>query len=148
LLAERDWFVVADNRAATTLRRIDGDQIAAVTTIVADNQRKLTLAEFESEVRFALGKDLNQVLTSQLTPDDNGVERLTVASIGQVEQQPVAWRHHRLVAADAALAATTTLRVEAGGSADDAPVRRLIESVRPLAAQSETAAAEATAVRR
>jgi hypothetical protein len=148
LLAERDWFVVAEDRRTTTLRRIDGDKIAAVTTIVADSPRKLSLPEFESEVRHALGSDLSQIVKSQLTPDDGGVERLSVASIGKVEQQPVAWRHHHLAAAGAALSATTTLRVDEAGSTDDAPVRRLIESVRPLTAQSETAAVEATAVRR
>jgi hypothetical protein len=148
LLAERDWFVVAGDRRTTTLRRIEGDKIAAVTTIVADSPRKVSLPEFEGEVRHALGKDLSQIVKSQLTPDDGGVERLAVASIGKVDEQPVAWRHHHLAAAGAALSATTTLRVDDAGSADDTAVRRLIESVRPLTAQSETAAASAAAVRR
>lgn len=148
LLADRDWFVVAGDRRSTTLRRIDGDKIAAVTTIVADSPRKVSLPEFEGEVRHALGKDLSQIVKSQLTPDDGGVERLAVASIGKVDQQPVAWRHHHLAAAGAALSATTTLRVDDAGGTDDTAVRRLIESVRPLTAQSETAAAEAAAVRR
>ncbi len=148
LLAERDWFVVAEDRRSATLRRIEGDQIAAVTTIVSDSPRDLGLPAFESEVRYALGRDLSQIVESQVTPDDNGVARLTVASVGTVEERPVAWRHHRLASADAALSATTTLRVDEAGAADDTPVRRLIESVRPVVAQSETAAAEATAVRR
>lgn len=147
LLAERDWFVVADDRHATTLRRIEGDRIAAVTTLTGDSQRSLSLPDFEREVRNTLGKDLAQVVTTQVTPDDHGLTRLTIASLGKVEDQPVEWRHHHVANADAAISATTTLRVDEG-SADDAPVRRLIESVRPHSAQSETAAAEAAAVRR
>jgi hypothetical protein len=147
VLAERDWYVVAQ-RGATTLRRIDGDKIAAVTTLMGGTTRKLSLPEFEGEVRHALGKDLTQIVKSQLTPDDDGVERLTVASIGKHNEEPVAWRHHHLAAAGATLSATTTLRVEENGATDDAHVRRLIESIRPLSAQSETAAVKATAVRR
>ncbi|TWT96631.1 hypothetical protein Pla108_24000 [Botrimarina colliarenosi] len=147
LLAGRDWFVVADDHQATTLRRVEGGQVAAVTTLASTPQRKLPLGQFEREVRYALGEGLQQVVKSQETPDDKGVRRLMVASVGKAEEQPVEWRHHHLAGPHEALAATTTLPV-ADGKADDAAVRRLVESIRPASAPSETADARAPAVRR
>lgn len=148
LLADRAWFVVADDRLATTLRRVSGDKVSAVLTLVAAGERTLEPETFEAEVRAALGASIGGVDSTGVSPTGpGGLRRLTVTSHGMRDGQPVRWRHYHLASKREALAATATLLAEAG-PADDADIGRLVESVRPPEEPTETAATRGAAVRR
>ncbi len=148
LLAERDWFVVAGDRHATTLRRVEGDRAAAVMTLANSPRRLQSLGELEAEVRDTLGKGLHSLLSTEQGQIAQAGPVLAIASAGQLGGQPVEWRHHHVAPQSGpALTATTTLPTPEG-PADDAAVRRLIESLEPTTKTTETAAAQATAVRR
>lgn len=146
LLADREWHLVASNRRATTLRRIEQGRVTAVTTLTPA-ARGLTASDLEKEVRYSLGKQLYQILSTEQGVTPSGLRTAAIASSGEVEGQPAEWRHHVLASERAALTATTTLpAVE--GPADDSAVRRMLSSISLSPAPEETAAAEATAVRR
>lgn len=148
LLAERDWFVVASDRYATTLRRIEGDRATAVTTLTPPARRMRSLEELEAEVRDSLGKNLHSLLSTETGQIARAGSLLAIASTGQLAGQAVEWRHHQVAADNGpALAATTTLPTPEG-PADDTSLQRLIKSLTPAAKTTETAAASATAVRR
>lgn len=145
LLADRDWYVVASDRHATTLRRVTGDAVSMLTTIAPSTAPRMTLASLEQEVRYALGGDLAQVLSTEQTPHSGGAT-IAIASAGRVDDRPVEWRHHHVSTGDAAIAVTTTLPTVTG-PADDAPLRRLLASLEPTS-PTASAASRADAVRR
>ncbi|QDT70644.1 hypothetical protein MalM25_35990 [Planctomycetes bacterium MalM25] len=145
LLADRDWFVVAGDRHATTLRRVTGDGVSMLTTLAPSASTRMTLATLEQEIRYTLGSDLATVLSTEQTPRADG-ETIAIASAGKLDGRPVEWRHHHVSTDGVAIAATTTLPTLTG-PADDAPLRRLLESLEPTGA-AESAASRASAFRR
>lgn len=147
LLGDRDWFVVASGTRATTLRRVEAGRLAAVTTLTPASRRDLTAKDFEREVRYSLGGQLNQVIGTERGVTPSGLATDALSSVGTIDGKPVEWRHHLIAGEPGTLTATTTLP-SLEGPADDTAVRRLIGSIAPAPNQAETAAAKATAVRR
>lgn len=147
LLGDRDWFVVASGKRATTLRRIEAGRLAAVTTLTPASRRDLTAKDFEREVRYSLGEQLNQVTATERGVTPSGLSTDAIASAGIVDGKPVEWRHHLITGERGTLTATSTLP-SLEGPADDTAVRRLIGSIEPANNQAETASAKANAVRR
>lgn len=145
LLADRDWFVVAGDRHATTLRRVTGDGVSMLTTLAPSASTRMTLATLEQELRYSLGGDLATVLSTEQTPRADGAT-IAIASAGKLDGRPVEWRHHHVTTDGAAIAATTTLPTTTG-PADDAPLRRLLESLEPLN-ETASSATRAGALRR
>lgn len=151
LLAERDWRVIDDSASATTLRRIGTDGVAAQTTLTPVSRSTGSIEQLERDVRFSLGDALTRVIGHQRAAIDAGAEVLSVASIGQIEGQPTAWRHYLVTGPNSAVAATTTTPITDAGTPDDvAPAAGWIATLRP-AVVPQTAAgpsrAAAAAVR-
>jgi len=144
LLADRDWFVVASDRRATTVRRVVDGRVVAMTTLVAAARREPSLADYAQRVRYHLGERLGRITHTGESRSDEGVRRLAIASVGQESGQPVEWRHHHLAGPDGSLAATTTLPAD-DAAANDAVVVRLVESATPVERLETASAADALA---
>ncbi|MEO0531608.1 MAG: hypothetical protein AAF266_13685 [Planctomycetota bacterium] len=130
LRADREWFVVADAPGATTLRRIDGNEIAAVTTLTTRTRTAISVPRLEQEVRNGLSSQLGQVVSTSVGKTERGDAWLTVASVGQAGERPVQWRHDHVSDGTSAVAITTT-RIDEEDTLAEAAVRRLIGSLEP-----------------
>lgn len=146
LLADRDWYVVVGDRHLTTLRRLTGDKASMLTTLAPSTATGMSLATLEQEIRYSLGGDLATVLSTEETPRADGAT-IAIASAGKVEGRPVEWRHHHVSTDGAAISIATTLPTVAG-PADDAPLRRLLDSLEPISEATTSAASRAGAFRR
>lgn len=147
LLADRDWYVVANDRHATTLRRVVGEQLTAVTTFVRGSGNPLSLEDFREEVRGSLAQGLVETFDATQCTTEHGLRQLTVASVGQLEQSPVEWRHQQLSTAGQTVAATSTFPADQG-PVDEGPALRLVDSLRPTKAEASTASGARAALQR
>lgn len=148
LLADRQWFVVANDRYATTLRRVADNRVTAATTLVPASRREMTLDAFQQEVRRSLGDNLVEVYDTSDSGAGSHLRRLSVSSVGNFDGAPVEWRHVHVGTPSGSIAATSTLPSNQGET-DAAAAERLVESLTPGPANNdETAATGAAAVRR
>lgn len=147
LLAERDWFVVARGAEATTLRRIDGDQIAAVTTLTPQTKLQATADDLRAEVRSALGDRLQQFASTNRGRSAAGLTFVEVAALGEVEGRPAVWMRTHVAAEDQALAIAATIASQ-DAQADGDRVRRLVESLHRTRQGAADIASQPSAARR
>ncbi|MEN0112160.1 MAG: hypothetical protein AAF805_15675, partial [Planctomycetota bacterium] len=134
MLAERDWRVIDDSAAGTTLRRVAADGIAAQTTLAALPRAAGSIELLERDVRYSLGDALTRVIGRERTAIAAGVELVSVASVGQIDGQPTAWRHYHLGTPSAAVAATTTTPIGDAKTPDDvAPATAWVRTLHPVA---------------
>lgn len=146
LLADRDWFVVADGPAATTLRRVNGTEVDAVATLTTRTRTAMAASQLEREVRNALGDQLGQVVSTSVGKTLHGDDWLSIASVGQSDSRPVQWRHDHVSTGATAVAVTTT-RADTEDALAEAAVRRLVDSLEPTD-PTATATAGPSKVRR
>jgi len=101
LTHERPWHVTADEREVTVLRFLDKGQRLAQCNISslpkADEGRPLALAEFQDDVKQALGKSFGEFVEAAESTNTAGyrIHRVVVRSV--VSDLPIQW-HYYLVA--------------------------------------------------
>ena len=144
LLAPRDWFVVGATARAVTLRQVaDQDGGRAELTVVARPGKALPSDEFRREVEYTLGDGLRAVGASTTGVTSGGLQRLTLASAGQVEGAPTTWWHTQLVGPGGVVSAATTAPRSEDTTED--PADELLDSLRLRGGNAETATAPAAA---
>jgi hypothetical protein len=100
LMYDRRWHLFAERPDLTVLRMIEDGQLIAQCNLRAlsrpEQPKGLTLAEFQQEIRAALGKSAEQVVDSSESELPNGVHQLRVAVAGQVANAPIHWIYYHL----------------------------------------------------
>ncbi|MEQ8849045.1 hypothetical protein [Botrimarina sp.] len=148
LLADRDWFVVASGRDATTLRRVEGERIAAITTLTPRGDSPVTLESLRDEVRSALGDQLQQFTSGDRGANAAGLTFVEVTAVGAIDGRPAIWNRAHVAAGERAIALATTIASSETGADDPSrPVRELIETLHPVAAADGVAVAPGKRVR-
>lgn len=98
LLYDRQWHVTSQERERVVLRRIHDDNLLAQCNVTIRPARKegrqSTMAEFEKEVRFALGKHLESLVTSGEWTNAAGLRCQRIVAQGKVEELPMEWRYY------------------------------------------------------
>ena len=101
LAYDRDWYITADERDLTVLKLMDqGERIAQcnVSSLQKVDAAKLpTLAEFQEEVRGALGKSFGEFIEAGQSPNELKYRVYRVVVRGSVNDLPIQW-HYYLVA--------------------------------------------------
>lgn len=101
VLYDRRWFITARERETVTLRRVEGGDVVAHSTITRlpakSAERQTTLAEFERDIRRALGKNFGHLVSSRQWTNAFKHRCLEVVVRGSAEDVPVEW-HYYLVA--------------------------------------------------
>ncbi len=96
--SDRQWFLVATDSMATTVRRFDSGIIVGETTLTLlppkSADRQPTLEMFEQDIRYALSKQLRQVIATDQWTNAAGLRCMAVVSRGEAEGTPVEWRHY------------------------------------------------------
>jgi hypothetical protein len=110
----REWFVTSEQRERVILRHVaDGELTAqcqiAVLPQLPDGQT-MTVDQFEKDVRFALGKRLEQIVAANQWRTDSGLACTRIVAAGKIEELPIEWRYYLLVGEDGRrVAATVTV---------------------------------------
>lgn len=93
----REWFAVAQDPEATTLRLVEGQEVLAQTTIVQRPPRQAdkqpVLEEFEQDVRSMLGDRLERITSTAQRNTACGLRAIEVNAEGAAPTgEPVRWR--------------------------------------------------------
>lgn len=129
----RDWYVTADERALTVMKLMDrGERVAQcnVSSLSKVDAAKLpTLAEFQEEVRGALGKNFGEFVEAGQSVNQLKYRVYRVVTRGMVNELPIEW-HYYLVANEHGQQAAFAFTVDAGlasrlGAIDKAVVNQL-----------------------
>jgi hypothetical protein len=129
----REWFVTSEQRERVILRHVAGGELTAQCQIAILPQlpdgQMMTVDQFEKDVRFALGKRLEQILAATQWKTESGLNCLRIIAAGKIEEMPIEWRYYLLVDDDGRqVAATVTVEgalVERLNNAE----REIIESL-------------------
>jgi hypothetical protein len=151
ILHDRQWFLTSKERETITLRRVvDGDTVAQCTVAklpAKSEGRQTTLEEFERDIRYSLGKNFEQLVSSRQWTNGFKHRCLEVVARGQAEEVPVEW-HFYLVFPESGHRVSVNVTIEGQmverlGTAD----RKLVNAIQlvPIASQ---VAAEAAGARR
>ena len=96
LLHSRQWKLVIDGPDVTVLRMIrQGELIAQANLVRLNDGRQLTLAEFQREVRQALGDQFRQWVTAE-EKQDGDIHHLHVVAAGEASGLAVQWIYHHV----------------------------------------------------
>jgi hypothetical protein len=143
---DRQWYVTAQRREATTFRRVDGGDLVAQCTLTAlppkSAGRQTSLEQFEKDITFSLGKNFGELVSSRQWQNAAGLYCYEVVARGLVEDLPVEW-HYYLLAPESGnrVSAAVTIEkpmLERVANAD----RELIESLQLFPATPATQTAE------
>ena len=98
IIHDRGWFITSTEREATTLRRVVGSDLVAQCTIAKlpakSEGRQTTLEEFERDIRYSLGKNFGQLVSSRQWTNAFGHRCLEVVVRGTAEDIPVEWHNY------------------------------------------------------
>lgn len=151
-LCDRRWYVTGDERDLVVLRMVErGDLIAQcnVSPVAPRSpERRISLAQYQVEVRHTLGENFGRVLSVGQWTDDAGqlIYRVTVG--GEVEGLPIEWRYYLVHHPDGrrlALAFTVEAELAERLGASD---RELVDSLVLSPPDQATAAKPEEAARR
>ncbi|MCA9167639.1 MAG: hypothetical protein KDB23_08220, partial [Planctomycetales bacterium] len=97
---DRRWHLHSDQGGLIVLRRIEDGRVIAQCNLkpllqLAPGQT-LSLEQFQTEVRTALGTALQQVVEAKEEKLPSGVRQLRISVIGQVANAPVHWVYYQL----------------------------------------------------
>jgi hypothetical protein len=130
---DRQWFITSEEREAVTLRRVDGNDVVAQCTLVSlpskSAGRQTTLAQFQKDVLYTLGKNAGQLVRTRQWQNSHEHYCYEVVVSGKVEEMPVEW-HHFLVARESGHRVSLAVTIEGPmvervASADRAVVEQL-----------------------
>jgi hypothetical protein len=86
------------------MRLIDDGQLIAQcnlhTVPVQGGAVPISLGQFQTEIRTALGSAAQQMVDSAESMQPNGVRQLRVCVVGKVAEAPVQWIYYQLTGAD------------------------------------------------
>jgi hypothetical protein len=112
----RDWYITADERDLTVLKLMDqGERIAQcnISSVPKVDVSKLpTLAEFQEEVRSALGKSFGEFVEAGQSTNALKHRVYQVVTRGTVNELPIEW-HYYLVADEHGQQAALAFTVDA-----------------------------------
>ena len=113
----RDWYVTADERDLTVLKLMDDGQRIAQCNISSlakvDVAKMPSLAEFQEEVRAALGKNFGEFVEAGQSPNELNHRVYRVVVRGTVNDLPIEW-HYYLVANEHGQQAALAFTIDAG----------------------------------
>lgn len=143
---DRQWYVTAEARQSITLRRVDNGDLAAQCTVTQlppkSEGRQTTLEQFQDDIKYALGQNFGEFVSSQQFQNAAGLYCYAVVVRGFTDDLPVEW-HYFLASPTSGnrVALSVTIEkamVERVGNAD----RELIESMQlfPAMPAAKTAA--------
>jgi hypothetical protein len=116
LVYDRDWYVTADERDLTVLKLLDqGERIVQcnLSSLARVDVAKLpTLAEFQEEVRTALGKNFGEFVEAGQSANQVNYRVYRVVASGTVNDLPIEW-HYYLVANELGQQAAFAFTVDA-----------------------------------
>lgn len=99
-LCDPRWFVTDEEPSVVVLRLIDrGDLIAQCNVSPLSRrspEKTLTLAQYQHEVKHALGKNFDRIISAGEWTDDFGQRVYRVVAHGQAEKLPIEWRYYLL----------------------------------------------------
>lgn len=100
LTHDRRWHLYSERPELTVLRLIENDQLVAQCNVraltgLADGQ-SVTLAQFQAEIRKALGSAAQQIVDARESTMPNGLRQLRVAVVGQVANTPIQWIYYQI----------------------------------------------------
>jgi hypothetical protein len=130
---DRQWFITSEERAAVTLRRVDGNDVVAQCTLVSlppkSAGRQTTLQQFQKDVLYSLGKNAGELVRTRQWQNSHEHYCYEVVVRGKVEELSVEW-HHFLVARESGHRVSLAVTVEGPmaervASADRAVVEQL-----------------------
>jgi hypothetical protein len=130
---DRHWFVTSEQRETVTMRRVEGGDLVAQCTLAAlpskSAGRQTSLAQFQKDVTYSLGKSFGEMVSSREWQNAAGLYCYELVARGFVEEVPVEW-HYFLLAPESGerVSAAITLEktmVDRIGQAD----RTLVESI-------------------
>ncbi|MGQ9574112.1 MAG: hypothetical protein ACUVUC_02245 [Thermoguttaceae bacterium] len=99
LAYDRRWVVIQDRPETVLLRMVDRGEYLGQCTIVSgrrpEGAKELTLAEFQDDIRRALGASFGRVVgATESGEGDRRVYRVVV--VGEAAQVPIQWIYYRL----------------------------------------------------
>lgn len=98
VIHDRGWFITSTERETTTLRRVAGGDLVAhctITKLPAKSEgRQTTLEEFEHDIRYSLGKNFGQLVSSRQWTNAFKHRCLEVVARGTAEDVPVEWHNY------------------------------------------------------
>jgi len=113
----RDWYVTADERDLTVLKLMDDGQRIAQCNISSlskvDPAKLSTLAEFQEDVRDALGKNFGQFVEAGQSTNQLNYRVYRVVVQGTVNDLPIEW-HYYFVANQHGQQAAFAFTIDAG----------------------------------
>jgi hypothetical protein len=143
---DRQWYVTAQGREATTFRRVDGGDLIAQCTLTRlpskSAGRQTTLEQFQKDIAFSLGKNFGELVSSRQWQNAAGLYCYEVVARGLVEELPVEW-HYYLLAPESGNRVSVAVTIEKPmlqrvGGAD----RQLVESLQLFPAMPPAQTAE------
>jgi hypothetical protein len=112
---DRQWYMTAQAREATTFRRVDGGDLVAqctVTMLPAKSPGRMTsLEQFQKDVTFSLGKSFGELVSSRQWQNAAGLYCYEVVARGFADELPVEW-HYYLVAPESGNRASIAVTIE------------------------------------
>lgn len=146
LTHDRDWHVLAEQGSLVILRLVRGGQLIAQCNIspvsTQPGNKQLTLADFQEDVRQALGKNFGQLVSARQYANAAGYRVYGVVAEGEVSEIPIRW-HYYLVTEEqgrqVAFAFTVEKSLAEGLSPGD---QQMVDSLRFAPPQPASAASE------
>lgn len=100
LVHDRRWHVTVDQKEFTKIRMVEEGKAIAQCNISwpADLQKGevFNKAKFQEQVVQALGKNFGQVIDSEESATEDGLELIRVSVAGAVQEVPVIWTYYHL----------------------------------------------------
>jgi hypothetical protein len=96
---DRRWMIISEKKDATVLRMADGGAYVAqcnISPVAPAAAKQLSLAEFQDEIRQALGKNFGQFVRASQTVTKAEYEIYRVAVHGEVSGVPIDWIYYRV----------------------------------------------------
>lgn len=101
---DRRWMLISEQGNTAVFRLADSGQYVAQCSIVASRAaeagKEVSLAEFQDEIRQALGKNFGQFLRASQSPGPRGALCYRVEVEGMVAELPVKWLYAMLQEAE------------------------------------------------
>jgi len=97
---DRRWLVISERKDLTILRMADGGDYVAqcnISALESGQGKKPTLAEFQEDIREALGKSFQQFVRASEGASEGGYVVYRVVARGEVSRVPIEWIYYRLI---------------------------------------------------
>jgi hypothetical protein len=100
IVHDRAWHPISERSGPVVLRRIEQGRVVAQCNISKLNRlpagSELTLAQFEEEIRQALGTSFGSITESDASTTPQQLRQLRVTAGGTVSQVPIQWMYYHL----------------------------------------------------